>query len=257
MQFDDHDVTEGQDETSSTTDSAATSESAATVEAVVDVEPTLKVVAAAEGEVLEGGEVLDAEEVEEAEVIVLDPREARIEELSAKLSDTQARLRAVSKAFTDQKAEMAQFRERVEGQAKARESLRGFEAVKAFFEPVQNLQRSIDVGAGDVEGLLSGIKMVHGQFLKGLTKLGLEPVPGIGARFDPNIHQALAMMPVSEPEQDGRVLMVHIDGYMVGGKAIQAGQVVVGSYTPPPVPEVVEPEAVEEATEEVPETPEA
>lgn len=154
---------------------------------------------------------------------VIDLRDARIAELEKQLSDTQGRLRAVSKAYTDQKAEMAAFRERVEAQAKSRESMRGFETVKAFFDPVQNLQRSIEVGTSDPEALIDGIKMVHKQFVASLTRLGLEPVPGIGADFDPNVHEALAMMPVNEPSLDGKVLIVHVDGYMVGGRGDSGG----------------------------------
>jgi molecular chaperone GrpE len=197
------------------------------------------------GEDPQAGELLDETPIIELAPAV-DPRDARIAELEASLRDAQARLRAVSKAFTDQKEEMSAVRDRIEARAKAREALQGFEAVKAFFDPVQNLQRSIEVGASDPDAFAQGIQMVHKQFQAGLDRLGLERVPGVGAHFDPNIHEALAVMPVPEESQDGLVLMVHVDGYMVAGKPIQAAQVVIGKYTTPKEPE---PEPEEAAVE--------
>jgi molecular chaperone GrpE len=63
-----------------------------------------------------------------------------------------------------------------------------------------------------------------------MHRLGLEEVPGEGADFDPNLHEALAVTPVAEQEQDGKVLMVHTAGYAVKGKVLQAAQVVIGKY---------------------------
>ena len=75
--------------------------------------------------------------------------------------------------------------------------------------------------------------MVLHQFEEALKKLGMEEVPGVGTPFNPNLHEALALSPVTDPEQDGKVLMVHADGYTVNGKVLQAAQVVVGKYQEP------------------------
>lgn len=162
----------------------------------------------------------------------VDPRDERIAQLEQQLQDAMGRLRAVSKAFTEQKDEMTAFRERTEAASRLARERREFEVVKAFFDPVQNLKRSIDAGVTDAEAFLSGIRMILHQFSDGLQRLGLEPIPGVGAPFDPKLHEALAVMPVPEAAQDGRVMFVHVDGYMVGGKPIQAAQVVIGKHAP-------------------------
>jgi molecular chaperone GrpE len=178
-------------------------------------------------------EAVEAADEQEAEVVEIDPSAARIAQLEEELAAAQARLRAVSKAYTDQKAEMSAFRERVEGRAKAAEERQAFSVVKGFFDPVQNLKRSLEAGVGtDNEGFLAGLRIVVGQFDSALDKLGLSPVPGVGAPFDPNLHEALALAPVEDPEQDGKILMVHLDGFMVNGKVLQAAQVVIGKHTP-------------------------
>lgn len=175
-----------------------------------------------------------APEAQPTPVAAVDPRDAQIADLDAQLKDAMARLRAVSKAFQDQKAEMASFKERLEAQGKVKESRRAFEVVSGFLKPVQELRTCLkavdDVPAGFVEGL----QMIHDQFWDGLHRLGLEPVPGVGSHFDPNLHEALAAMPTEDASLDGKVLIVHLEGFQVAGRVVQAAQVVVAKYTAPP-----------------------
>ncbi|MEZ4241786.1 MAG: nucleotide exchange factor GrpE [Myxococcota bacterium] len=180
----------------------------------------------------------------EAEIVELapepSPQERRIAELEAEVAQlkggqdqSMARLRAVSKAYTELQAEMKGFRERMEQRSKQDSELQSFEQIKVFFEPVMNLRRSLvaaQEGGGEGDSLLSGLRMVEQQFIDALKKLGLVEVPGVGSKFDPNVHEALGLTPVSEPEQDGIVLVVHTTGYAVGSRVLQAAQVVIGKY---------------------------
>ena len=72
--------------------------------------------------------------------------------------------------------------------------------------------------------------MVLHQFMEALHKLGLREVPGVGSKFDPNVHEALGLTPVTDPAQDGIVLVVHTTGFAVGSRVLQAAQVVIGKY---------------------------
>ena len=161
--------------------------------------------------------------VEEAEVV--EPP-SELELVNKRLEQAQARLRTVSKAYTDLQNEMKAFRDRMENRAKFAAERQAFDAVSAFFEPVTNLKRAMAVD--DPEALQQGLAMVHKQFDDALVKLGLEPVPSEGAKFNPAHHEALAVTPVADPAQDGMVLMVHQQGYMVNGKVLRAAQVIIG-----------------------------
>lgn len=46
--------------------------------------------------------------------------------------------------------------------------------------------------------LAKGVEMVHRQLLETLERFGLETVPGEGATFDPNIHEAVAQVDAGE-----------------------------------------------------------
>lgn len=146
------------------------------------------------------------------------------------LEQAQSRLRAVSKGYSDLQAEMKLFRERMEARAKLDSELQAFEQVRRFFDPVMNLRRSIATPGEDIGLLIEGLRMIHSQFMDALAKLGLEEVPGEGATFDPNLHEALAVTPVDDPAKDGKVLVVHTAGYAVKGRVLQPAQVVVGKY---------------------------
>lgn len=186
-------------------------------------EPQEEPKAAAEGAPAEKPEIVEAAPEP-------DPKDVLIQELDGQVRDLQSRLRAVSKAFTEQQEEMQAYRERVEAQNRVTRARREAEVVRTFFEPVQNLKRSLDAGVGDAQGFLNGIRMIHASFMDGLTRLGLEPIPGVGSTFDPNVHEALAVQPVADPSMDGKVLHVHVDGFMIDGKALRAAQVVIGKH---------------------------
>jgi molecular chaperone GrpE len=162
----------------------------------------------------------------EPEPEIIDP----LAELKEQLAAAQARLRKVSKGYRDLQEEMSSFRQRVENQARYKAERQSFEVVSGFFDPVMNLRRCIDSSADDPAGLLNGLQMTQKQFMDVLEKLGLQEVPGVGAEFDPNIHEALAVTPVTDSAMDGKVLMVHANGYSVNGKVLQAAQVVIGKH---------------------------
>ena len=182
------------------------------VEAIVDSAPTLS---AAELRGLLGERVALQEAVTDAE---------------ARLEENQARLRAVSKAYRDLQEEMTVFRRRMEQRSEARVHNRLSSVARAIFEPVQNLRRSLDHRGDDLESFAEGIEMVLGQFIGALEQQGFQEVPGVGALFDPSVHEALAVVPVMDASQDGRVLAVQTTGYVLGGKVLQAAQVIVGKH---------------------------
>lgn len=168
-----------------------------------------------------------AEAPVEAEESAAEPAAAEAT-VESRIAELEARLRVVSAAYHQKVEETAATRERLERQAKLQEEIRRGEVVMAMFEPVENLARSLEASRGlPVE---QGLQMVHAQFMEALQKLGLEEVPGVGSTFAPEMHEALQAVPVSDPEQDNKVLQVWARGYRLGSRVIRAAKVVVGSH---------------------------
>jgi molecular chaperone GrpE len=177
-------------------------------------------------------DVPEVDEGAEDEVELVSSRE---QELEDQLQALQARLRAVSAAYREQQEEIAQTKARLQRQAALKEEMRRGEVVAGLFDPVQNLKRSLDAlkKGATLEDTAKGLELVMHQFMASFEKLGLEEVPGQGARFDPNLHEALTLVPVADAALDDVVLEVFSAGYRIGGRLITPARVVVGQYQEP------------------------
>jgi molecular chaperone GrpE len=184
----------------------------------------------------------EADEAEQADDVDGDPsgsvslaEDPLLAQLAAQLADTEARLRAVSAAYREIQGEMVSFRQRNERLQEERDRLRRGEVVTGIFEPVQNLKRSLAAIAamGLPEEVPEGLRMIVNQFMAALKKLGLEEIAGLGEPFDPSIHEALAVVPVTDAAQEGIVLQVYESGWRIGPQVIQPARVIIGAYHEP------------------------
>jgi molecular chaperone GrpE len=180
-----------------------------------------------------GNAAAEPTEADVVEPVLLEPEPTDEERLRAQLEEAAARLRTVSKAYTDLQQEMDAFRKRQQILAESKAEKKAAQVVERFFEPLQNLRRALDQEGATADDLRNGVSMVVQQFNKRMEELGLTEVPGMGALFDPNVHDALAVMPVTDPAQDGRVVAVHTNGWAVGDRVIQPAQVVIGKFQEP------------------------
>ncbi|MFT7519282.1 MAG: molecular chaperone GrpE (heat shock protein), partial [Kiritimatiellia bacterium] len=85
--------------------------------------------------------------------------EEQAAKLRVQLDEQSARLRTVSKAYKDLQHEMDAFRRRQQAMADAKAERKAARVVERFFEPVQNLKRSLEAG-GDAESLREGVSLV-------------------------------------------------------------------------------------------------
>jgi molecular chaperone GrpE len=150
--------------------------------------------------------------------------------LQERVQDLEARLRTVSAAVRNHQEEIHATRERLARQAQVEDEIRRGEVVATLFEPVENLLRSINASKGMPEESLLGLKMIHQEFMVGLKKLGLEEVPGVGASFDPSVHEAIATEPVAEAAKDNQVTRVFSTGYRIGKRLVRPARVVIGAH---------------------------
>jgi molecular chaperone GrpE len=149
--------------------------------------------------------------------------------------DTEARLKTVSAAYKNLQEEMSAFQARAERQRIFQRDMMKGEVVRSLFEPLQNLRRSVEALAkAEVEtDLVDGLLMVVRDFQEAFAALGLVEVEADGATFNPDFHEALSILPVTDPEQDGKVLEVFRAGYRIGASLLAPAQVIIGKYEEP------------------------
>ena len=100
----------------------------------------------------------------------------------------------------------------------------------AFVEVLDDLERALGA-ARDLDHnpeVVAGIEMVQRSFMTTLLGFKVVKQAAMGERFDPALHDAVSMIPVTDPEQDGRVVAVTVDGYIIDEDLLRPAAVVVG-----------------------------
>ena len=153
-----------------------------------------------------------------------------VEQLRGELAEKDRQLREYIAAYKEQVVKgIDDTKARLEReQQKEIERLRG-RLVGDLLEVLDNLDRSLSaVPRERHDAFIDGVRLVRDQFLAKLQALGLNPLPALGQRFDPNQHEAIGLIPVTEPEQDGVVMNVVRAGYSFGEKVLRPAVVQVG-----------------------------
>lgn len=82
--------------------------------------------------------------------------------------------------------------------------------------------------ASDVTSLREGVELIYSKFIDYLQKHGVKPIEAIGAPFNGEEQQAIAVVPAPTPEQKGQVIDCVKTGYTLNGKVLRFADVVVG-----------------------------
>ena len=97
--------------------------------------------------------------------------------------------------------------------------------IEGLLPVIDSFERALDAECSD-ENFKKGMDMIFGQMKSFLDKMNVTEVPGVGAQFDPNIHNAIQQQE-SEDYASGHVCAVYQKGYMIGDKLIRPAMVVV------------------------------
>jgi len=165
------------------------------------------------------------------------PREIELENRLRAETDrreaAEAKLVGVQAKFDEAKAglesETAQMRERLRKSLEDRAKQSQFDFLSTLLPVLDNLNRAVAASEQDpsLEHLRDGVIGTARSFEKALTSVGVESVPGVGAKFDPELHEAVDMKPV-EPEQDGLITAEYSKGYRLGDRLLRPARVQVG-----------------------------
>ena len=100
------------------------------------------------------------------------------------------------------------------------------EALTALLPTIDNLERAIKAAEDHAseESLLDGVRMTLKLLMEAAGRMGLEEVPALGEKFDPEKHNAVMRAEEGEP---GTVLEVFEKGYRVKGRIIRYAMVKV------------------------------
>ncbi len=97
-----------------------------------------------------------------------------------------------------------------------------------LLEIVDNFERALEseVTKDNFESLLKGIRLIHGEMKTVLNKFGVQEIPAMGLKFDPNIHNALSTEPTAKVPS-GHISQVFKKPYKLHDRIIRPGHVVI------------------------------
>ncbi|MGR4070305.1 nucleotide exchange factor GrpE [Halomonas sp. LR3S48] len=145
---------------------------------------------------------------------------AQVEELEQSLADAKDQaLRAA--------AEAQNVRRRAEQEAEKARKFALERFVKELLPVVDSLEKALEAMGDDAteahkEGVAMTLKMQHDV----LAKFGVESLDPAGEPFDPQYHEAMAMVPNPELEPNS-VMEVIQKGYLLNGRLVRPAMVVV------------------------------
>lgn len=149
--------------------------------------------------------------------------EERIEELEKKceeLKDQWLRSRA---DFENYRKRMVRETERI--RKTAAENL-----IRELLPVLDNLELALKHAEGASHPMYDGVKMVHKLLLEKLQQSGVSPIPAMGMKFDPQVHEAISQI-VSDEHEPHSVAEEFQKGYLLGDQVLRPSKVVVA--TPP------------------------
>lgn len=163
---------------------------------------------------------------EEGEEIPVDTGKDREEVLPQEREEDE--LARVKKRLAYLAAEFDNYRKRTAREKETIVSFGNERLLKAILPFLDNLERAISQpgGSGSAEAILSGVKMTYDHVLAELKKFGLDQVESVGKPFDPNLHEAVGVVPW-EDSPEGTVLAENLKGYLLNGRLLRAAHVTV------------------------------
>lgn len=154
-----------------------------------------------------------------------------VEQLKNQLEDKDRQLKEYIAAYKKEVVEgLERTKQRLERDAAAKlEQLRG-QVAEPMMEVLEALERSLVAAesGSNREALLQGVRMVHLLMVQKLQALGLQRVETVGQPFDPGRHEAVSVVPVTDPAQNDTIVAELRPGFTLGDRLVRAAQVQVG-----------------------------
>ena len=170
-------------------------------------------------------ELLEDDHAEATAEEVWEDADVTIESLQAELETANAKAEENWDTALRIQAEMDNLRKRSEKQVEDAHKY----AVKKFVEELLPVADSLEMGMaveGEVEQIREGMGLTMNVLKAAMEKFSVVAVDPLGEKFNPDLHQAMAMQPSGEYEND-HVSAVMQKGYTLNGRLVRPAMVMV------------------------------
>ena len=107
----------------------------------------------------------------------------------------------------------------------------GEKAFVGILPVIDDFERAVKTieTASDLSAVKEGILLIYNKFMIYLKQNGVNPIESLGQDFDPDFSEAVAIIPVADEEQKGKVIENIQTGYTLYDKVIRHAKVVVAN----------------------------
>ena len=103
--------------------------------------------------------------------------------------------------------------------------------MKGLLPIVDDFERGLEAvkSSTDAQAVKEGMELIYNKLIKYLGQNGVKAIESTGATFDPELHEAIAMVPVDDESQKDKVIDTPTKGYTINGdKVLRFAKVAVG-----------------------------
>ena len=104
------------------------------------------------------------------------------------------------------------------------------QSMKGLLPIVDDFERGLDAtkDVDDPNAIREGMEIIYNKLVKYLEQNGVKAMESNGADFDPDMHEAIAMVPVEDQNLKGKVIDTPTKGYTINDKVLRHAKVAVG-----------------------------
>ncbi len=170
-------------------------------------------------------------ELDDNELSALEQMQAKIEELEAQLAEKEAVIKEKDEEVLRVVAEGMNLQKRMQRDLDNTRKFSNDKIIKALVPVMDSFDKALEVIGDDncevtIDAMIEGTQNTQKIFSKVLEENGIEIVDPVGEKFDPEIHEAMSMVPSPDHEKN-TIINVFQKGYLLNGRVIRAAMVVV------------------------------
>lgn len=179
-------------------------------------------------------ENVNIDDVTPDEVTSEDPGDSveidEMEALKNALNSEQEKVESVKKDYMFLLAEFDNFKKRTLKEKSELLRNAAESTLKGLLPIVDDFERGLDAikDTSDAQSVKEGMELIYNKLVKYLETNGVKAIESTGANFDPDIHEAIAMVPTGNEDQKGKVIDTVSKGYMLNDKVLRHAKVAVG-----------------------------
>ena len=164
-----------------------------------------------------------AEDIEQAEM-------NEIDSLTKQLAEEKEKLEKEKKEYMFLMAEFDNFRKRTLKEKSEIIKNASENVLKGLLPIVDDFERGLAAikESEGAEAVKEGMVLIYNKLLKFLEQNQVKAIDSTGKAFDPELHEAIAMVPTEDEALKGKVIDTPTKGYTINDKVLRYAKVAVG-----------------------------